>query len=188
MHHRQHGLGQAFLLAFGHSADELLQVEGVAIRALDDASERGLVDPVAQDFAGQLLGRAPGERAEPDLPELALFPQIRKLLAHLRARQREHHERPILCDAQSRIDEAHCRQVAPMQILEYEQDRVRAGFGEHEVFERAPHLIAHQVRISMRSFELAILRDRKRQTRQLAQECAHARLLRGRDVAGDAAR
>ena len=42
---------------------------------------------------------------------------------HLGARQRQHHERPVRERAERGVDEVHARQIAPVQILEHEQDR-----------------------------------------------------------------
>ena len=111
--------------ALGERADQLLEIEDVAGGAIEQARALGGVDVVAEHLAHEPLAGAAYERPEADLLEAPLLPQIRERLVDLAARDREHHERPLARRAQRGVDEVHAREVAPVQVLEDEDERAR---------------------------------------------------------------
>jgi hypothetical protein len=67
LHHGQHGLGQRLVLALGGRADQLLEVERVAVGPLDQALDGRGVDAVAEHLADQSLAGPAAQLLEPDL-------------------------------------------------------------------------------------------------------------------------
>ena len=67
-----------------------------------------------------------GEAAEAKLGEAALGPEVREQPCDLGPREREHHERAVGEVARGGVDELDAREIAPVEILEDEQDRAAA--------------------------------------------------------------
>ena len=75
------------------------------------------------------------------------MPQALEALVHLGSRESEDEQRAMAQVTQGRVDQLHGRQVAPVQILEHQQQRTVATYGMHQVLPRASDLIGHQRRV-----------------------------------------
>jgi hypothetical protein len=174
LHHGHHRLWRRVALPFGDGAQQLFQVEGVSrgLRAqpLHERGHRGL----AEHLPHQALGGLARELAQAKLGAAAIDPEIREEGVHLGAREREHEERVIGEVAQRRVDEADARQIAPVEIFEHEDHRLRARLLGEEILEGAAHLIAHQHGIDARGAELHALFVGEGHGGELAQELGHA--------------
>ena len=76
-------------------ADQLLEVERVAVGQAREALDRRLGELVAEDVTHEPLDRAAAQLLEVDLVQAALGPEPREQLADLGARQRQHEQRPL---------------------------------------------------------------------------------------------
>jgi hypothetical protein len=76
---------------------------------------------------------------------------------HLGAAEREHQEGELLELVDHRVDEAHGRQVAPVQVLQHEQHRLRGALGAEEVLPGEADLVAHEPRVPARGPELLVV-------------------------------
>ena len=141
--------GSASRPARGRRADQLLEVERVAVGARDDARRPIVVGDLAQRLAHQLLARPLRQRRRGwiDLRR-ARLPQLREPLVDLGPRQRQHHERRVAQVAQRGVDEADGAEVAPVQVLEHQQHRLRGALGRQPVLPGAAHGVAHQLRVA----------------------------------------
>jgi len=101
----------------------------------------------------------------------------------LRTSEREHHELLVVDVAERRVHQLDRRDVAPVQVLEHQHERVGGAFGEHEVLPGAADLIAHQLRILAGRAELDAGVVRKGRAHHLADELGDALLIPGRHVA-----
>ena len=173
LRHGEDGVGQVVALAGGDRADQLLEVERVAAGAVDEPRHRLLVY-VAERLHDELAGGAPGELAELQLGHGALRPESREEIVDLGARERQHHQRPVVEVAQRRVDELHGGEIAPVQVLEHEQHRLGGALGAEPVLPRAAHLVAHQHRIGAGGLELDAVLVGEGDARELAEELGHA--------------
>src|SRR5260370_1401931 len=69
-------------------------------------------------------------------------------------RARESHPGLLGPLAQRGVDAPHGAEVAPVQILEHQQDGMRTGLGLQEVEPRLAHLLAHELGVLTRGLEL----------------------------------
>src|SRR5262249_12427590 len=76
LEHGEDRVGQHLASALGKGADDLLEVEGVARRTLEDELDLILGDAIAERFAYEDRSRAPRELAEAHLLKAALCPQL----------------------------------------------------------------------------------------------------------------
>jgi len=106
--------------------------------------------------------------------ENALGPKRGKKLMHFRTRGCEHHQRLIGRVAKSGIDELHGGEIAPLQILEHENDGLRGALGSDEILERQAHLIAHEHGILQRGLQLQVLLVARADAEELAEKCGDA--------------
>jgi hypothetical protein len=135
-------------------------------------------------LAHQPLAGAPRDLAQPHLLQPALAPQRRKEVVQLGPPDGDHQEGPIGGDAQRAVDQLHRRQIAPLQIVEHDDQRLRRGLGEDEVLEGAPHVVAHQHRIAARRPQLHAGIAGGGDADHLAEELGHPLRLLGGQVAG----
>ena len=141
---------------------------------------------LAEDLPHELLARLLRELLEPELLDAALGEDVGEEVLHLGPREREDHERLVVDGAQRGVDELHAREIAPVQVLEDEHDRLPAALGEEPVLEGAAHLIAHQDRVVARGAELDVVLVGHRDAEDLAEELRDAQLIALRDVTRDA--
>ncbi|MEJ7732564.1 MAG: hypothetical protein WKG00_25585 [Polyangiaceae bacterium] len=174
LHHGQHGVRQRVALALRHRADQLLQVEGVALRALHDARHRLRPGSLTEHLAHQLLARLAGQLQEAHLQQPALLPEAREELAHLGTRHGQHHEGSVLQSPQRALHELHRGQVAPVQVLEHQQQRRGLALRGHPVLPGAAHLVAHQPRVLPGGAQLHAPPVLVRHAGELAQELGDA--------------
>lgn len=142
--HREHRLGERVALAGRDGAEQLLQVEGVAGGLLDDARDDLGRRGVAERGAGEALAGAAGQRAEAQLVHAAIRPEIGEERADLGAPDGDHHERALGQELQRAVDQRDRRQVAPVQVLQHDHERIRGALGRDEILPGAADLIAHQ--------------------------------------------
>ena len=153
LHHREHRLGQGGLLlrpGLGRGADQLLQVERVPVGAVHDGLHRRVVNALAEHLPDEPLPRLAPQLAEVDPRDVAPGPEPREDLAHLRPGEREHHERLGAEVLERGVDELHRRQVAPLQVLEHQDDGPRRALGAEELLERPADLLAEAHRVEAR--------------------------------------
>jgi hypothetical protein len=184
--HGQHRLGEGARAAARGGADELLQVERVAVGALEQHGHGLGADVGAEDLSDEALARSSCQRAEADFIEVSLCPQGREDLVHLGPPEGQHQEGLLLEATQGRVDELHRGQVAPVQILQHEHHRLHLRLGREQVFPRAAHLVAHEQRVAARGPERHALRVREGRPAELAEELADTADLRSGDMPGDA--
>jgi hypothetical protein len=134
----------------------------------------------------QALARAPVELPEAHHVDVAVLPEARERVAHLRPRQGQHEQRTIAQAPQRRVDVRHGRQVTPVQALEHQHHRLNGALCVEEILERAAHLIAHQRGILARGAELDALVVRERRARELAEELGDAPVILAGEVPADA--
>ncbi len=149
----------------------------------DEALHRLGADARAKHLTDQLLARLAGELLEAHLLDAALGPQLGEELVDLGAGQREHHPRLFAEVAQGGVDEAHGGEIAPVEILEHEEHRLRARLGAEEILPGAAHLVAHHQRVLARRAERDALFVGEGRADDLAEELGHALLIRRGDVA-----
>jgi hypothetical protein len=104
--HPEHGLGQPVLLAAcGHCADQLLQVECVALAPVREQLDYLRLGVRPERGADQLGGGARRDRAESERPDRALRPEVWELVVHFRPRHRQHQEGLIAEVPERRVHE-----------------------------------------------------------------------------------
>ena len=184
---RQHRLRDLAPAPLRLRADQLLQEERVARALLGDPHHRLLRRAGAEHLVAEPLARLPAQRAqEQRLREAG--PRRREQLRHLRPREREHHQRALPQLAQRDLAELHRERVAPVQILQDEEQGVRRGLRAEEVDDGEGDLIAHHQRILARRAELDLVLLGERDLAELPHERDHAPAIRGGEVLGHAAR
>jgi len=187
--HGDHGLRQRRVLALGDGADQLLEVERVAVGLLDQALHGVAADGVAQHLAHQPLAGLAAELLEPELLDvLALRPQLGEDLEHLGARQREYHPRLLAPIPQGGVDELHGAEVAPVQVFGTSRTGVRGGLGLEEVQPSSAHQLAHQLGVPARGPQrvagvAGVVGHRRAD--ELAEERGHPVAVTGRRAPGD---
>jgi hypothetical protein len=182
LQHREHRLRQRVAAPLGDGAEHLLEVEGVAARVRRGPLDHGVGREVAEHGARELLGRSLRERRELHGGDGLPREEPGERRAHLGPREREHEQRPVGEVHEQRLDEAHGGEVAPLQVLEHEDDGVVARLAGEQVLAGAADLVAHQHRVLARGAEL----DRAlggREAQELADELEHAIGLGRRDDA-----
>ena len=132
------------------------------------------------------LAAALAELAQVDVLHAALGPEPREQVGDLGPPEREDAERALGEVAEHGVEDLHAREVAPVEILQHEQERRRTRLGVEELLEREPHLVAHQGRVGARRGELDALGALEARARDLAEEPRHALRVAGRDVPRDA--
>ncbi len=182
--HGQHAVGQRVAGVRRGRADQLLEEERVPRCAFDDPVDRRLRHVLAQRVPHEALARAPPERTEADLLHATLGPELGEDVVHVGPRQREHHQLRAL-EPQRRVEQLHARHVAPVQVLEHHQHRLRRTLGRQERLPRSPQLVAHDdgVRAGHPQLDPLLL---GRRPEQLAQERRHSLAVLARHVSGDA--
>ena len=147
LHHRQHrpGRGRLAGAALRLGADELLEEEGVAGRALADPLDDRAGDLGAERVAHQLGAGGAGQRRQRDAVEVAPGPQPREQLVDLRPGDREQEERAV-AEAEGLLDEAQARQVGPVDVLDDEDDGPDQALGRHQRGPALADAIVHQTR------------------------------------------
>jgi hypothetical protein len=114
------------------------------------------------------------ERLERHLDQPEALPQRRERLAHLGAGEAEHQERPPRQQAERRVDELHGGVVAPVQIVEHEQDRPARGLRGEPVPGRASQLIARERGVAARRVQGRARRGGEGDAGELAEELGDA--------------
>ncbi len=140
-------IGERFVAACG-AANELFQKKCVALCACDERRNVGFRRAIAERVFHELGGRAFRKWRERDRNDATLGPQARKKLRHLRTRERENEERARRKISHHRIEHAHGRDVAPVQIFDHEHDGSRER--RDPFFERRAQRVAHQTRVAAR--------------------------------------
>ena len=180
LHDPEDGVGQRVGLASGDRTDQLLEEERVAARALDDALDVLVGGLAPEHLADEVAARLPRERVESELDEAARCEQLRERRLHLGPREREHEERRPGESLEGRVDELHADEIAPVQVLEHEEDGVQRGLGAEPVHPRGRHRRVHEEGIAPRRRELGDVGLDEARPDHLAEERGDAEGLRPR--------
>ena len=90
---------------------------------IDQASEASSsLGSGAEDRARQPFAGAGPERAEADRVEALIAEQLREDLADVGARRGDHEDRPI-DELEGALDELQAREIAPVEVLEHDDER-----------------------------------------------------------------
>jgi hypothetical protein len=119
---------------------------------------------------GQVLAGLARQRAQRDPLQIALAPQVGELLVDLGARERQHHQRLLAQRAQGGVDQLQARAIAPLDVLEHQQNRVVRALGGQPVDPGGTQAIAHQARIAARGVQRRARALVEGNADQLAQE------------------
>ncbi len=92
---REHRLGERVAVALGHPPDQLLEIEGVAVRPLARCARRSRRRDVARAPCVTSLSARAGCSRRGRCRSAPRLPRVPERLVHLGARQREHHEGPL---------------------------------------------------------------------------------------------
>ncbi len=167
MQHREHGVGKLARLrgrsiGFEHASDELLEVEGVAVGSLDDSSDDGVGHVGSERCAREPFGRAPRESPEPNLLEVRVAEKLGKEIVDFGAREGEHHEPALRERGERATDVGDAGRIAPMQILEDEQNHASLALRPEPALERPTEPVAHHARIEPRRSQFLARRAARR--------------------------
>src|SRR5262249_28044729 len=152
----------------------------------DDPCHRVVAHARAEHLPHELLAPAPAKLAEADLLEASSGPELREEVVDVGAAEREDEERAIRQAAQGRVDELHRGDVAPVQILEEQDQGAVAALGDEKVLPGPEHLVAHQHRVVAGGPEFDALPILEAYARELAQELGDAGDILGREMPGHA--
>ena len=128
LHHREHRLGQWRRCALGDGADQLFEVEGVArARARRCARRSSASTSSPSTSRTSCSARFVVSAAEADRGATPRSAQRRGKTSSTSGRaSASTMQRPLARAAERGVDEADARQIAPVQIVEHEDQRVRA--------------------------------------------------------------
>ncbi|AUX39022.1 uncharacterized protein SOCE26_004040 [Sorangium cellulosum] len=182
--HRHDGLRQRAprgAAGAGRGPDQLLEVERVALGLIHDARDGGVVDEAAEQLAREPLGGPARQGPEVHHVCAPLGPQVGEGLVDLRPREGQHEEGRLVGGAERGVHEAHGGRVAPVQILEEEQDRTLGARGADQILEGALHLLGHEERVAARGPERVAVVVGQRGADELADELGDTPPVGGRD-------
>ena len=177
-HHREDGAGHLGAAAVGLRADQLLEEEGVSACLIDDPREGlgGLA--VAEDVAREALARAARQLRQRELHDVRPLEQGGERGERAGPREREDEERLLAALAEEGLDHLRRRHVAPVHVLEHEEQRRLAALGLDEILPGAAHLIAHQHGVAARVAELGAPLVGEGDADDLAQELRDPKVIR----------
>ena len=185
--HGEHGLGEGLFAAFRDRPDELLEVERVARRTVDEPRHQRVGGhAVAEGLAHEALGRPARQLREAHLLQVPLRPQAGEGLVELGARDAEYAERLVLQLAQRHVEQRHRGRIAPVQIFQDHEHRVHAALRAEPVLPGALEVVAEERRIVARRLEFERRGARARGAHELAEVGRHALEVRDVDAAREA--
>src|SRR5262249_10083226 len=132
VHHGRDRLGQVGLTARDR-AEQLLEVERVAGREVRDALEGARCGVRSEHLLAELHAGRERELTDLDLRGAACGPQLGKKLAHLGSAEREHEQGAVAEVPEDGVEQGNRRQVAPLEVVEYDEQRVLAALRGDEV-------------------------------------------------------
>ena len=180
--HRDDGIGE-LCATLRDRADELLEEERVALRALDDQLNlRGLAFGPRTRLTSSEAARRESSRRR-NLLSAAIDEEARIRLRDLGAREAEQEERGACRRAKRAVEETQARGVGPVTVLDYDDERPARALRAKELFEREPHADREVLRIEPCGPELDALAVGKRNMTDLAEELGRAvRMRNGRRI------
>ena len=137
-------------------AHQLLEIKRVAVGARDQRGNPFLRDLVPEYRSGQLFGRTTGQATQVYNCTIMAGPDAGKTLLHFGPAECDDRQRLLDQLGHGRIEQLDRGAIAPVQIIENQDQRTGPGLGTKKVEARLPHLIAHELGISPRRAQLKV--------------------------------